>query len=185
MGKLADPKFKLADARFKSADALQPSPSLIRRVTPRLDTALHLPKIPLMPTPLQSILESYRATSQTEREKGSYFEELIRTYLRFEASYAELYSEVWLFADWVKEIGGPQFGFNAKDTGIDLVAKTRGTDEYHAIQCKCYAPTHRVMKADIDSFFTASGKTCFSQRLIVATTNDWSDNAAFDPIMHR
>jgi len=80
-----------------------------------------------MPTPLQSILESYRATSQTEWEKGSYFEELIRTYLRFEASYADLYSEVWLFADWVKEIGGPQFGFNAKDTGTDIIANTHGT----------------------------------------------------------
>lgn len=30
-------------------------------------------------TPLQSILAAYRATSQTEREKGTYFEELIRT----------------------------------------------------------------------------------------------------------
>ncbi len=32
---------------------------------------------------LKSILASYRVTSQTEREKGSYFEELIRTYSRY------------------------------------------------------------------------------------------------------
>ena len=38
--------------------------------------------------PLQSILASYRATSQSEREKGTYFEELIRTYFRYEATYA-------------------------------------------------------------------------------------------------
>jgi len=38
-------------------------------------------------TPLQNILASYRSSSQTEREKGTYFEELIRTYFRFEASY--------------------------------------------------------------------------------------------------
>ena len=126
---------------------------------------------------LQEILGQYRATSQTEREKGTYFEELVRTYFRFEASYADLYSEVWLFADWAKEVGSPQFGFSAKDTGIDLVAKTRGTDEYHAIQCKCFAPDYRVRKADIDSFFTASGRKPFTQRIIVATTNDWSDNA--------
>lgn len=37
---------------------------------------------------LERILAHYRATSQTEREKGSYFEELIRTYIRYEASYA-------------------------------------------------------------------------------------------------
>ena len=31
-------------------------------------------------TPLQQILARYRATSQTEREKGTCFEELIRTF---------------------------------------------------------------------------------------------------------
>ena len=129
-------------------------------------------------TPLQSILASYRTTSQTEREKGTYFEELIRTYFRHEASYADLYSDVWLYADWAKEVGTPGFGHSGKDTGIDLVAKTRGTDEFHAIQCKCYAEDHRVQKADIDSFFTASGQKPFTRRIIVTTTNDWSDNAA-------
>ena len=32
-------------------------------------------------------------------------------------------------------------------------------------------------KSDIDSFFTASGKKAFSLRIIVSTTNNWSDNA--------
>jgi predicted helicase len=126
---------------------------------------------------LQTILAQYRATSQTEREKGTYFEELIRTYFRFEASYADLYSDVWLFADWAKAIGTPQFSISGQDTGIDLVAKTRGTDEYHAIQCKCYDEFHRVMRRDIDSFFTASGRAPFSQRIIVTTTDDWSEHA--------
>ncbi len=128
-------------------------------------------------TPLESLLAHYRAVSQSEKEKGTYFEELIRTYFRYEASYADLYEKVWLYADWVKEIGGPQFGFSAKDTGIDLVARTQGTEETHAIQCKCYAPDHRVQKKDIDSFFTASGQKPFTQRIIVTTTNLWSDNA--------
>jgi predicted helicase len=130
-----------------------------------------------MPSALQDILAKYRATSQTEREKGTYFEELIRTYFRFEASYADLYSDVWLYADWAKEIGTAQFGFSGKDTGIDLVAKTRGTAEYHAIQCKCFAPDQRVHKSDIDSFFTASGQKPFTQRIIVTTTDDWTENA--------
>ncbi len=126
---------------------------------------------------LQDILSRYRAASQTEREKGTYFEELVRTYFRHEASYSDLYSDVWLYADWAAEVGSPQFGFSSKDTGIDLVARTRGTGEYHAIQCKCHAPDHRVRKADIDSFFTASGRRPFTQRIIVATTSDWSENA--------
>ena len=123
-------------------------------------------------TALQSILAAYRATSQSEREKGTYFEELIRTYFRYEASFADLYSDVWLFADWAK-----MQGVSAKDTGIDLVAKTRGTEEFHAIQCICFAPEYRVRKADIDSFFTASGQKPFTQRIIVTTTNDWSEHA--------
>jgi len=126
-------------------------------------------------TPLQSILNEYRQTAQTEREKGTYFEELCITYFRYEATYNDLYSDVWLYSDWAKE--HPEFGLSAKDTGIDLVTKTRGTDEYHAIQCKCYAEDYRLQKKDIDSFFTASGQKPFTHRIIVATTNNWSDNA--------
>lgn len=126
---------------------------------------------------IHDILAKYRAASKTEREKGTYFEELIRTYFRYEASYADLYSDVWLYADWVKEIGTAQFGFSAKDVGIDLVARTRGTLEYHAIQCKNFGPDERVRREDIDSFFTASGQKPFCQRIIVTTTNDWTENA--------
>src|SRR5690606_36042998 len=113
-----------------------------------------------------------RQTSLTEREKGTYFEELIRTYFRYEATYADLYSDVWLYSDWAKEQG-----LDGRDTGIDLVAKTQGTNEYHAIQCKCYAEDYRVKKSDIDSFFTASGKKPFTNRIIVTTTNNWSEHA--------
>jgi len=59
---------------------------------------------------LQDILSRYRAASQTEREKGTYF--------RHEASYSDLYSDGWLHADWAAEVGSPQFGFSSKDTGI-------------------------------------------------------------------
>jgi predicted helicase len=34
-----------------------------------------------------------------------------------------------------------------------------------------------VRKAEIDSFFTASGQKPFTHRIIVTTTNDWSENA--------
>jgi len=123
-------------------------------------------------TPLQSLLNTYRRISQSEREKGTYFEELIRTYFRYEAGYADLYKQVWLYSDWAREQG-----LDARDTGIDLVAQTAGTDEYHAIQCKFYDQSYRLKKADIDSFFTASGQRPFTHRIIVSTTNHWSENA--------
>ncbi|WP_395705582.1 DEAD/DEAH box helicase [Casimicrobium huifangae] len=123
-------------------------------------------------SPLQDVLATYRNAAVTEREKGTYFEDLIRTYLRNEASYRDLYSEVWTYGEWAKSQG-----LDARDTGIDLVACTQGTNELHAIQCKNYAPDYRIQKKDIDSFFTASGKQAFKHRIIVATTNHWSEHA--------
>lgn len=121
---------------------------------------------------LKNILNSYRQNSRSEREKGTYFEELVRAYLTNEPTYADLYSNVWMYSDWAK-----LYGRDAKDVGIDLVAKTRDTNEYHAIQCKCYDESYRLKKSDIDSFFTASGQAPFSHRVIISTTNNWSDNA--------
>lgn len=123
-------------------------------------------------TALEMLLETFRHAAVTEREKGTYFEELIVTYLRNEATYRDLYSDVWTYAEWADLQGADK-----RDTGIDLVAKTRGTDEFHAIQCKMYAPDYKVQKSDIDSFFTASGKKLFTRRIIVATTNHWSEHA--------
>ncbi|PAA13883.1 DEAD/DEAH box helicase [Pseudomonas fragi] len=121
---------------------------------------------------LAALLDSYRSASVTEREKGTYFEELICVYLRNEATYRDLYDQVWTYADWAKEQG-----LSGKDAGIDLVARTQGTGEYHAIQCKLFAEDYKVQKKDIDSFFTASGKAPFSHRIIVTTTNNWSEHA--------
>ncbi|MEM7432774.1 MAG: type ISP restriction/modification enzyme [Pseudomonadota bacterium] len=126
----------------------------------------------MTPTPLQQILAAYRHESKTKREMGMYFEELIRTYLRHEPVYADLYADVWLLNEVPKELG-----ISKKDTGIDLVARTYGNGELHAIQCKFYDDGHSVTKRDIDSFFTASGQKPFSHRLIVVTTNNWTDNA--------
>jgi predicted helicase len=123
-------------------------------------------------SPLQQLLDKFRASSLTEREKGTYFEELIQAYLRNEASYKDLYSNVWTYSEWAKEQNLDQ-----RDTGIDLVALTNGTNEYHAIQCKFYDEDYVVKKSDIDSFFTASGKKIFSHRIIVTTTNNWSEHA--------
>lgn len=123
-------------------------------------------------TALQTLLNTYREASQTEREKGTYFEDIMCTYLRNEASYRDLYSQIWTYAEWAREQG-----LDARDTGIDLVAETAGTHEYHAIQCKFYAENYRVQKSDIDSFFTASGKKPFSHRIIISTSNNWSEHA--------
>ncbi len=127
-------------------------------------------------TALQNLLETFRATAKSEREKGGYFEELIQQYLKAEPAYRDQYSDVWTYADWARGEGKDYVG-DAADEGIDLVAKTRGTEAYHAIQCKFYDADHTLVKGDIDSFFTASGQRPFVYRLIVASTDKWGPKA--------
>ena len=119
----------------------------------------------------QEVLDRYRAAAVTNREQGTYFEDLTRAYLTTEPAYRELYARVQPYAVWARERG-----LDARDTGIDLVAET-AAGEVHAVQCKAYATRHRIAKADIDSLFTASGKKPFARRLIVTTTSDWSEHA--------
>ncbi len=49
---------------------------------------------------LRALLDTYRSASVTEREKGTYFEELICTYLRNEATFRDLYEQIWTYAEW-------------------------------------------------------------------------------------
>lgn len=125
---------------------------------------------------LQALLDQFRKQTPTVRDQGTSFEKLIIRYFEGEPYYQRFYKAVLPFAHWVDRYG-METGITRKtDTGIDLVAITRD-GLFHAIQCKNYAPDYRIQKADIDSFFTASGKTCFKHRIIVATTNHWSNNA--------
>lgn len=126
-----------------------------------------------MNTDLQNLLRKYREASKTEREKGDYFELLIKDFLKNDPVYAQQYKDVWTYSEWAKIQG-----IDARDTGIDLVAKIADEEGYCAIQCKFYDENHRITKKDIDSFFTASGKAPFTRRLIVDTTRaEWSEHA--------
>lgn len=129
-----------------------------------------------MSTPLQKLLAEFREKTLTERDKGTSFENLIVQYLKNEPFYKEQYAEVFSYADWVDVYGDELNIPNKKDTGIDLVAVTYDQN-FHAIQCKNYEEDYRLSKTDIDSFFTASGKKYFSNRIIVTTTRNWTANA--------
>ncbi|MEP2681511.1 MAG: DEAD/DEAH box helicase family protein [Sulfitobacter sp.] len=122
---------------------------------------------------LDTLLQSYRDAAVTEREKGTYFERLACAFLTVDPVQAEEYSQVWTWSDWAIETGR-----NAKDIGIDLVAKLRNEDGFAAIQCKFYSAAHRIQKADINSFIAASGKSPFVRRIVIDTTEvEWGVNA--------
>src|SRR5690606_13914200 len=122
----------------------------------------------MMMTALQAILSQFRDLTLTERDKGTSFENLMVQYFKTEPFYKQQYADVVSYADWVDQFGSELGVETKKDTGIDLVAIT--TDgAIHAIQCKNYSPDYAIRKNDIDSFFTASGKSYFSHRIIVST----------------
>lgn len=128
----------------------------------------------------KQVLEKYRAISFTEKEKGTKFERLMRSWLLTDPRYERL-TQVWMWNDF------PSKGdFGGKDIGIDLVAKTE-LGEYWAIQCKCYQEDAVIDKPSVDSFLSTSSKTfrdpetfqttSFSNRLWISTTNHWGTNA--------
>lgn len=128
----------------------------------------------------EDILKKYREIAFSGSDLGTRFEELIARYLMTDPLYSSKLEKVWSWNNFPyrKDISD-------HDTGIDLVARTK-TGEYWAIQCKFYSEGHRVSKDDVDTFLSTSGKQfsdesgerrTFSQRLIFATTNDWTETA--------
>ena len=120
---------------------------------------------------LDALLDEYRARAKSERQKGTLFEELTRQFLLHDARFAHQFKEIYLWSEWPERRTG--------DTGIDLVAiPVRDGEGPVAIQCKFYALGHRIQKADIDSFLSASGKEPFGRRIVVDTSGaPWGKNA--------
>ena len=115
------------------------------------------------------VVDAIRRVPGANRDRGTLFEALTAEYLRRDPVFADRFSNVWMWTDWPGG-GGP-------DVGIDLVAEESDGSGLCAVQCKLYDPHHQVSKADVDSFFTASGKRGFTSRLVVSTTDLWGSNA--------
>ena len=126
------------------------------------------------------ILNEFRQ-SVTQKEKGTKFERLMRSWLLTDPRFNQLQT-VWMWEDFPAKNEISMFG----DVGIDLVARTE-LGEYWAIQCKCYAESAQINKGDVDTFLSTSSKTfmcpfthtkmAFSNRLWISTTNNWGKNA--------
>jgi predicted helicase len=54
---------------------------------------------------LKQLLNNFRKSAKSEREKGQYFEELTLAYLKNEPSYQDLYQDVWTYSDWARANG--------------------------------------------------------------------------------
>jgi predicted helicase len=56
-----------------------------------------------MPTDLRSLLQTYRAKAISEREKGTYFEQLTKVWLEDAPTQRAQFKRVLTFADWANE----------------------------------------------------------------------------------
>lgn len=127
-----------------------------------------------MASALRKLLAQYRELSQSEREKGTYFERLAIVFIQRDPGMVQEYEEAWDYSTWAKNHGLP-----ATDNGIDVVAKVHGEDSYCAIQCKFYREGATIPKAEIDKFLaTLGGSKHFDRGLIIETTGrSFTENA--------
>ncbi len=123
------------------------------------------------PIILDTILAQWREQAAAskfsqERFKGTAFEQLCIVYLTHDPLQRSYYEAPKTYGQWAAMKNLPQ-----GDTGIDLVAKIRDTeDDWCAIQCKFYGEGKTLQKKHIDSFLADSSRKYFKQRLLFDTT---------------
>jgi predicted helicase len=129
-------------------------------------------------TALQDLLATFRATAKTEREKGNYFERLVKVYLLNEPLYKDMFGgKVYLWEEWRKHWMSLGNADPQSDAGIDLVAVEDVADNprIFAIQAKFYAEDAKIKKSDgIDSFLSALGKAPFTNGMLFMTSYEAS-----------
>ncbi|MGP5132533.1 DEAD/DEAH box helicase [Brachybacterium tyrofermentans] len=122
---------------------------------------------PTATSPMKLLDDLYnRATSTADQ--GTQFERFTLSFLQTDPLWSAQFAKVWMWDQWPEKWG--------HDSGIDLVAERRDGG-LTAIQCKFYAPSHRVSKGDLDKFLAASGRGGFTERLVVSTTTHWGATA--------
>lgn len=105
-----------------------------------------------------------------QRDRGTMFEEVVKSYLLNEPAYKNLYDAVWLLNEVPVEYHIPR-----QDLGVDLVARYRDSGALTAVQAKYYRG--KVGKATINSYVAELNKNYYADGLLVATTDDWNKNA--------
>src|SRR5690606_26206370 len=99
---------------------------------------------------------------KTQRAKGGRFERFVRRYLEVDPYWADRLDEVWAWDEWPGRGAMP-------DTGIDLVARERGTGRLIAVQCKFYRPGATLTWEQVGTFVGMLANPVFDEGLIVST----------------
>ena len=125
--------------------------------------------------PLRDALNRVDDHSRSHTERGLYFERLVMIYLQHDNVQKQHYDQVWRYSDWAAENN-----VKRTDTGIDLIARLRGRNEFAAIQCKYRSDTGKISKSEIDSFVATSYNLGIRNLVLADTLScDLSGNAYY------
>ncbi len=95
-------------------------------------------------TTFRQLLEFFEQSAKTQAAKGKRFEDFCEAFLQIDPLWSERFDAVWAWQDW------PDRPEGLPDTGVDLVARERGTGDIVAIQCKFYSPSACCVGASVD-----------------------------------
>ncbi len=112
------------------------------------------------------------AAYNREHDKGTAFERLCRVFLEHDEDQRKRFVRVLTWAEWAKERGQSEV-----DRGIDLMAELRHeTDQWCAVQCKCYVKGKTMRESDLSSFLSNSaGQAWCAERMVIDTTEkEWA-----------
>lgn len=116
-----------------------------------------------------NLINQINNIAKTQRDRGTYFEYLVRAYFLNEPTYKNEFKHIWMLSD-VPDL----YGIPKTDLGVDLVAE-KYNGSLVAIQAKFYS--HPIQKNNIDSFLSELGKDFYESGIIVASTDKWGKNA--------
>ena len=120
-------------------------------------------------TTFRQLLDQFDESAKTLTAKGRRFEQFCDAFFKLDQAAGYDFDEVWPWMDWPGRHGQP-------DTGIDLVARDRGSGDLVAIQCKFYSPTATLSWNHVSTFVGMLGQPEFASGLIVSTAGAESVN---------
>lgn len=114
-------------------------------------------------------------SSVSEKEKGTKYEAACVWFLDNDPYWSQRLSRVGTLEEALEWEDCPIH--DTQDTGIDLVAQDAGTEEWWAIQCKCYDDEKLLPKGVCDSFYArALGDSKIDHYMIMTTAKGAAKN---------
>ncbi|MDE0240040.1 MAG: DEAD/DEAH box helicase family protein [bacterium] len=128
--------------------------------------------------PLDEILDDWRRKASEpffnqNRAQGTAFENLCKAFLTHDPVQSRQFQNIQTYAEWAHKRGFPE-----SEAGVDLVAALRDDPGYFAaIQCKFLKQGGTILKKEVDTFLSWSGRKDFRRRVWIDTTGrPWSRN---------